>query len=382
MSLPSAHPFLVSVLRGTPANFAPDSLDGRAWDLILRDAAQHGLTPIFFRWLKASGSGPPIPSSVCEQVKDSMFALAARNLALAVELRSILDAFQSERVACAPVRGLALAERLYGDLTARPVGDLDLLVRKEDLPRVAETLRGLGFRPLEHRRGFAEAFSYTLVFLKDGSGWVIVEPHWTIVYPPFVDRLDMRGVWERCVRGRVAGVDTWLLGCEDELLHLCLHLAHPDGTAPLLWFYELDRLLRQEQERVNWARFLSIACQAQLEFVLGEVLRTVQAFFQTPIPDHALDRLRVLPGTSVEGRLLRLLAGTSSVNGREELAVLFTLQGFPLKLRYAMSLLFPAPQFMMRRYGCAGRIRLGLAYFRRFCRLSWEASKGVMKLLF
>lgn len=311
-----------------------------------------------------------------------MVALTARNLALAAELRSILHAFQSERVACAPVRGLALAERLYGDLTARPVGDLDLLVRKEDLPRVAETLRGLGFHPLEHLRGFAEAFSYTLVFLKDGSGWVIVEPHWTIVYPPFVDRLDMRGVWERCVRGRVAGVETWLLGCEDELLHLCLHLAHPDGTAPLLWFYELDRLLRQEQERVDWARFLSIARQAQLEFVLGEVLRTVQAFFQTPIPGHVLDQLRVLPGTSVEGRLLRLLAGTSSVNGREELAVLLTLRGFPSKLRYALGLLFPAPQFMMTRYGCAGPTRLGFAYFRRFCRLSWEVSKGVMKLLF
>lgn len=383
MRPPAVHPFLLNLLRSGRDGYSSPSLpDERAWAFILEDAARQGLMPILYRWLKDSGLGQRLPSPALDRIRESMFTLTARNLALAAELRSILRAFQRERVACTPVRGLALAESLYGDVTGRPIGDLDLLVQKEDLPRVATILRRLGFHEMDHRPGFAQTFSYTLVFLKDRHDWIIVEPHWTIAYPPFVERLDMERVWERCVRGRVADVDTWLLSREDQLLHLCLHLAHPDGAAPLLWFYELDCLIRQEQKGVDWFRFLSIARQARLEFVLLEVLRTVQALFGTPIPDYVFNQLTVVPGTSVEARLLRLLAGSSSVNGREELAVLFTLQSFPLKLRYALGLLFPTPQFMLTRYGCAGPTGLGFAYFRRFCRLSWEASKGAMKLLF
>lgn len=381
MRLPAVHPFLMSLLRGTRADCDPESLDEWVWGPILRDAAQHGLTPILYRWLKTSASGSEIPSSVLDRMKDSVFALAARNLVLAQELASILQALEGCGVACMPVRGLALAEHLYGDITGRPMGDLDLLVHKEDLPRVAEILRGLGFGQMDHRKGFAEAFSYTLVFLKNRHGWVIVEPHWTIAYPPFVERVDMQGVWGRAVRGRVAGVDTRLLSREDLLLHLCLHLAHPDGNAPLLWFYELDRLVRQDLEAFDWSQFCSIAREAQLGFFLSEILRAVKAYFDTPLPGQVLDQLSREPPRLSERRLMRLLAGTSGVNGREELAVFLTLKGFRARLRYALGLLLPSPQFMMIQSGSTRRTQLGLAYLRRVCRLVWEGSRGMAKLL-
>ncbi len=381
MKLPAVHPFLMGLLRGHPKEAAPPSPVDPAWDSILADAARHGLTPILYRRLMASQSGSHIPSSVLERVKAGMFALAARNLALAQELVSILRGFDAAGVDCLPVRGLALAERLYGDITARPVGDLDLLVRKEDLPGVAEILGGLGFRQLDHRSGFAEAFSYTLVFLKDGPGWVIVEPHWSIAYPPFVERLDMNGVWGRAVRGRVAGVDARLLGREDQLLHLCLHLAHPDGIVPLLWFYELDRLLRQDLGLVDWSLFCSIAGEADLDFLVAAVLRTVKVGFDTPVPDHVLDQLSQEPRRMVERRLARLLAATSGVSGREELAVFLTLKGIRPRLSYALGLLFPSPQFMRLQSGVTGRAELLSAYVRRCGRLVRAGSRGVARLL-
>lgn len=381
MNPPVVHPFLMDLLRGHPEDAVPPSPDDPAWNLIVEDATRHGLTPILYRWLTTSHWGSHIPSSVLQRVKDDMFALAARNLSLAQELVSILRALEADGVACMPVRGLALAEQLYGEITARPVGDLDLLVRKEDLPRVSEVLRGLGFRQVDHRSGFAEAFSYTLVFLKNRPGWVIVEPHWSIAYPPFVERLDMNGVWGRAVKGRVVGVDTRLLGREDLLLHLCLHLAHPDGTVPLLWFYELDRLLRQDLGLVEWSRFCSIVGEAELDFLVAAVLRAVKAQFDTPIPSQVLEQLLREPRRVVERRLARLLAGGSGVDGREELAVFLTLKSVRARLSYALGLLFPSPQFMMLQSGATGQAELISAYVRRGCRLVWAASRGAARLL-
>jgi hypothetical protein len=315
--------------------------------------------------------------------------LAARNVLLAQELASILRAFEVRQVACVPVRGLALAELLYGGITARPMGDIDLLVHKEDLPAVAETLNGLGFQELAHRPGFAQTYSYTLEFFKDRHGGVIVEPHWTIAYPPFADRVNMDRVWKRCVRGQVVGVDTWLLGRADLLVHLCLHLIHHSDKAPLLWFYEIDRLLRQEKTALDWSQVLLVARQTGLELFLAEVLGKVTTLFDSPLPDHVLSQLSAqrmahparAVGTSLESRMVRLLAGESRVDGRESFAALFTIRGLRAKVRYAIALLFPSPQFMLLHYGLSSRRQLGLCYLGRFVHLCWEGLKGIGGLL-
>jgi len=45
-----------------------------------------------------------------------------------------------------------LAAQVYGDLSMRDVGDLDLLVRREDIIRAADLLVSLGHHPnFSHR---------------------------------------------------------------------------------------------------------------------------------------------------------------------------------------------------------------------------------------
>lgn len=383
MTVPAIHPFLLGLLRGSDAEtLLPLAPEDRNWEEIISDAAAQGFTPWLYRRLKQSDMGRRLPAGLADRLEAEFFGLAARNIMLSNELGGVLRAFEGKQLRCAPLRGLALAECLYGDITARPMGDLDLLVRKQDLAEVAAILRDLGFREMDRRPGFAQAFYYTLKFFKDRHGWIIVEPHWSLAYPPFAERLDMEPVWRRCVRGRVAGVETWLLAQEELLLNLCLHLAHHDGSAPLLWYYELDRFLRQQEATIDWSRVLILTQEAKLEFFLSKALGAVQALFATPIPGHVLSRLAQEPPRSVEGRLVRWLAGASTVDGKESLAVLFTLTGFSAKLRYALALLFPTPEFMRLQYGLSRRSQLGLAYIRRFCRLSWESLKGLLKLLF
>lgn len=382
LSAPTIHPLLMGLLRGSdPETLLPLAPGIRDWETIITDAAKHRLTPLVYKWLNRSDLAGRLPASAASRLERQHVDLAARNMLLSSELGNILRAFEERQLACAPLRGPALAERLYGDVTARPMGDLDLLVHKKELADAATILRALGYREMDRRPGFARAYSYTLKFLKDRHGWLIVEPHWSIAYPPFVDRLDMSQVWERCVRGQVDGVETWLLDREDLLLHLCLHLTHSDRTAPLLWFYEVDRLFRQDQEAFDWSRLLSLAEQAGVGFLVSQALTEVKTLFAAPIPGHVLAQLSREPARSVEGRLLRLLAGASSVDGKEGFAVLVTLKGFCSKLHYALALLVPSPEFMRLQYGLTHRSQLALAYIRRLCRFSWEGLKGVVKLL-
>lgn len=370
------HPFLLGVLRGSDAATLLPPASEADWEEIIRDAGAHGLIPLLHRRLKRSGAGR-IPPGPADELERAALGIAARNMLLSEELVAILRAFEAGRLPCAPLRGPVLAEQLYGDIGARPMGDLDLLVRKQDLAEAAEILQSLGFLEMDRRAGFARAYSYTLKFFKDRHGWVIVEPHWTLAYPPYVDRLDMERIWERCVRGRVLGVETWMLGREELVLHLCLHLLHRGVTAPLLWLYEVDQLLRQEQATFDWSRFSSLAHPAKLEFLLGQALRRVRAVFGTPVPERVVGELSLAPSGSVEGRLVRLLAGRSSVDGKESLSVLLTLGGVRPRIAYALALLFPSAEFMRMHYGLSTGWQLGLGYLRRLCRLSWDGVRGI-----
>lgn len=377
----TAHPFLLQVLRRPDDVGSADLPEDGAWERIVADALLQGLGPLLHRWLRRHDLGGRLPAEAAARLRAYVAGVAARNLVLADELTGILRAFAGAGLACAPLRGLALAESLYGDAGARPMGDLDLLVRREDLDPAAAVLRGLGYRELDRSPGFARRFSHTLEFFRDRHGWIMVEPHWTIAYPPFLDRIDMAEVWRQCGRGQVAGVETWALAPEDLLLHLCLHVTHRDPAAPLLWLCDIDRLVRREAARLDWSALVARARETGLAYPLGRVLGEVRALFGTPVPDAVLGGLDAPPARALEGRLVRLLAGGARVDGKESFALLLTLPGWRARFAFARGLLFPSPEFMRTHYALTRRGQLGLAYLRRLASLSAEGVKGIVSLL-
>lgn len=370
MTLAPIHSSLAALL-AYPPDRSLSHLPSTEWQTILNQASSHGLT----FWLQEV---PGIPASIQERMHQECLGFTARNLALAGELRKLLRTFRDHGIPCLPLRGFALAERLYADVSPRPMGDIDLLVRKEDLHRVQAMFRNLGFTEMDRRPGFASAFSYTFKFFVERSFMVIVEPHWTIAYPPFTDRLDMEAVWSRCVPTRVVGEQTLSLGREDLLIHLCLHLIHRDGP-PFLWLYELDRYIRQESDAMRWDLVLSLSHEAGVERIVGPALGEAVTKLGAPVPADVLDALdRQEP--SRNRSLAQRLAETSTVDGVESLATFFALKGLGAKFHCARALLFPQPSFMMLEYGLTHRRQLTATYIRRFCWFSWQAAKGLLHL--
>ncbi len=376
------HPFLMALLRGADPTVLGRLLGGpERWDEILEESATHGLIPLLRRRLGTSARDLRPPDAIARRLKGEFATLVARNLVRAAELADILRLCSERRLACAPIRGFALAERIHGDVAARPMGDLDLLVRKDDLSGVATLLEALGYREVDRRPGFAREFSYTLKFVKRRHAWVIVEPHWTIAYPPFVDAIDMDRLWARARRRRVVGVDAWSLAPEETLLNLCLHIAHKQGNVRLLWLYEVDQLLRRDEDPVSWSEFATQVQGAGVGFLVAPALRSVSDFFASPVPDDLLAVLARPPVRPFARRLARLLSAGPRVDGTESLAAFLTSGGLRSRLRYACALLLPSRDFMRMQCGAEGVPALALAYVGRFCFLTREAVKGLAELL-
>lgn len=362
MSLePRARALASWIRRGCPAGDVE-----RLW----AELCAEGLAPVVCRELSRTGGLAGLAPHLVAELRASARATVARNLLAVDELCAILRACAAEGVEVIPLRGPALAEHLWGDPTVRPSGDLDLLVRVGDLPRVAGLLQARGYREVTHRPGFAQRFSYTLTLVREHHGWLVVEPHWTLTYPPFADRLDMEAVWARTVPARWFGLPGRALAPEDLVLHLSLHVLHPDGGAPLLWWWELDRAFRREGERLDWSRLWTTALAAGVAAHIAAVLARVHELFGTPVP--------VVPET---GRLVPRITNSQAFHGREEVLTLLALPGLRARLDYALGLLVPSAEYMRLTGGFRHRRELPLAYLRRWGRLTWRGVRTALGAL-
>jgi len=379
------HPLLLALLRNLdePVPVDPRIADDE-WDRIAGEAEEHGIAPLLHQALRNSDRASrtaPVPPGVTARLEAKRAAITARNLLFTAELASILRACEARQVWCAPLRGLALAEDLFADPTLRPMGDIDLLIRRDELTGVSEILCELGYEQMDRRPGYARDYYYTAKFIKERHGWVIVEPHWSIAYPPFLDRFDMDMIRTRCGRGKVVGLDTWQLSPEDVLLNLCFHLVHEGREAPLLRHLEIDRLIRKYGPGLDWSIVMSAADGSGQGFFIHRVLGEVVEIFDTPVPVEVLSSLPdELPRTR-EGRIATFLADRGDIDGRETLALMLVSKGVKVRIRYLFSLLFPTTAFMRMQYELTNRYQYPFAYLKRFGYFLKEGIRGVVTII-
>lgn len=118
------------------------------------------------------------------------------------------------------LKGIAIADELYGGAQNRPMADIDFLVvdaRRFEV--AAEIARSLGL---------AETGSsdHALVFKEPGSG-VVLELHVSLTACPGLFSVDHEALWAR--RAPVPGTSMFRLSNEDLVVHLALHTAFQHG---------------------------------------------------------------------------------------------------------------------------------------------------------
>jgi hypothetical protein len=128
------------------------------------------------------------------------------------ELKGLLKAFHEEALPVVPLKGPALAERIYGGMTMRTCQDLDILVHGHDFAQAQTLLAQLGFVPKEitgYQQGWVR-------------GAMMVELHRDVSDPCLFD-FHIEGAWRRASPMTFEGIPAGQFSPEDEFLFLCLH---------------------------------------------------------------------------------------------------------------------------------------------------------------
>lgn len=254
------------------------------WGALARLGAWHQVPGLLLRGLLSVPLPPAAGGALAHlrQKRDGAVRLSLRQLAA---LGRSADCLAQHDVPYLVLKGLPLAQRLYGDAFARDALDIDLLVP----PEAAATARSalieagfdlrLGFPETPARRRWHGRVEKAETFRGHG---VTIELHQRLLANPHY--IDAR--FERLFRDRSSvriGTATYpTLGLDDDLLYLMCHGAG-HGWRRLKWLCDLALCLR-DLEADGRNAVAASAAEAGIDAVWGSTLLACRCAFGLSLP--------------------------------------------------------------------------------------------------
>jgi hypothetical protein len=232
-----------------------------------------------------------------------------RSLAAAAEQRSLIQLLEAERISTLAVKGLALAEQLYGGLGRRHVGDIDLLVRRGDVERADEAIQAAGWRrtrpdfrltPLQTRRylQLKPEFEY-----RREERAQRVELLWQLEGLP-----ESESIWTDATVCTVGGGPLRTLDPGSNALYLSQHGAR-HAWYRLFWL--VDVALMVQDPAVDWEAAVSLARRTGVERPLLQAGALAHELFGAALPPA------LIPGPSERAVVASLVREAMRQIGRK-----------------------------------------------------------------
>jgi hypothetical protein len=355
---------LSSAIRAeSPEIFENESID---WKAVYEEAKLHDVHPLLFPVINNLKKVQAPDSELMSEWQRSTLSAGTGQIQHIYQASKILDIMSSAGIPVIVLKGLVLRD-LYPEPELRTMGDADILIHKEDMEKVTALLEKMGY----HDDGCSAKhihFSH--------ENYPVIEVHWTLVDSSIFKRAEWfdKAAWENAVPYTICATPTLALSRENELLHVCLHMAgHLMSSGfGLRQLCDLVLLIGHNKESVNWASFIENIKACGLESFFYALLEICKKLLNLEIPE-ALQHKASEHINPIEELIYDILDGgifgrTSMDRTSGNLLLHYTRgekQSSTLKIY--LSLIFPAPEKLANKYAYARKHQylLPLAWLHR-----------------
>jgi hypothetical protein len=249
------------------------------------------------RMAETSGSKLHARSSMLcdrrEQVLEQLQRLSKinsfRNMLLTEELVRVLGVLSEAGIPAIPLKGVALAQALYGDPSLRTCVDIDILVPRSMVGRAFDLLRAVGYKG-EFGPGFFanlllhHDIEYALTRNDRGFEYMI-ELHWGVLWGGKAEESVTDQLWADAQPATVFGSPAYALSPEWHILFLAAHAARHQWQG-LKWLVDLHELYSAHD--IDWEKLTGKAKQLGWQELLRISFLSCHSLFDTPIPKKYL----------------------------------------------------------------------------------------------
>ena len=329
------------------------------WEYFLREARENGISAVVYSKLNEIRKDCPyIPSFVFKKLKKVYYLNATQNSLILEELGKVLKIFHNAGLQVIILKGALLAEKIYGNLALRPMMDVDLLVKKEDLFYLDKQMRILGYRPSDisiDDIDFSSTYLTTLDYRSLAPNSTSFHVHWhfvnsTIPNESYTKKIKIEDIWRDAEKTDIAGVETLVMAPHHLLIHLSEHaLRVTHSLSKLSFFCDIDEAVNSYQEKLDWEKLIKESLKFNLSRMVYISLYFTAKFLETKIPENVFLKLRPERFSLGEKIFMKTISNNKRFSGLSYLVHLSMNKGFMKKMNFLGRTLFPPPQFMAQR---------------------------------
>ena len=259
------------------------------FELLLQKSYWHRISVLVARTLMLSYFRDLIPAELQTKLKEIRYHNLARNIVLQDELTRILTLFKNENINAIVLKGAALLDSVYKDISLRPMGDLDILIEEKDLLRAEELVlqQGYQYRVSQQLQDETREDCRHLANLWHKEKNVMLEIHHHIVSPGDPYYFDIEGFRVRAQSTTISGSKAPIFSPVDMLLHLTINFLLDrrfQSVKALGQLCDISEIIKHYGDKLDWDLLEKTAKEYRLTPSLHFVLYACEQLFGTPVP--------------------------------------------------------------------------------------------------
>lgn len=208
------------------------------------------------------------------------------------------------------LKGTALIAAYYKDIGARPMDDIDLLVREQDVEKTLQFLIESGWqrkfsssvsKPVKHTHAIS-------LLNQEGQG---LDIHWRAFHECLCEEADL-SLWKQFETITFKGLNIKILNPTLQLMHNCSHGIRWNPISSIRWIVDVLLIIEKRIDEIDWELLVSESVARRITLIMLHTLGFLKVHFNADIPEKVLDRLSALPKDDQEYHLLQTMTSPPS----------------------------------------------------------------------
>lgn len=260
------------------------------WDAFTRYLLKNGIAPYFYSYITTNKLTEIIPPGILVRLKSEYFRTYFDNESRFKALFELLTYLEKQKIEYILLKGAALALGFYKDIALRPMSDIDILFKKQDLPEIEKFFSFSGYTLYKNLDlPLRTEYSDIPVFFKNG---ITIDIHFDLFNTPENFKLDMDLIWNRKSSIKFnEEKEVFVLSKEDQLIHLCYHAYKHSNYNEFRFqpFVEIAEYLRFYENILDWDYILKEPAKWQMDQLILKQLNLISSSFSIPLQIPSCD---------------------------------------------------------------------------------------------
>lgn len=254
------------------------------------DPASYNLIPRLYRNLTTHN----LPQESLQQLKGIYRATWAQNQLRFFELKKLFADFSKAGISDPLLlKGAALTLFYYREFGLRPMGDIDILVRKENIRMAIDQLQKNGWQVRDMKK-IPNDFIHTrhaLGFINEKSELKHIDLHWHLM-PEISDEGFNQTLFADKIKMDFQNHCFYAPSPTAMLLHTVIHGCKTSIVPLIRWIMDADCILKVAANEIDWQLLMTNASSCHSTLTLASALSYLKSEFHAFIPESVLEKFR------------------------------------------------------------------------------------------